>query len=142
MGKPQQPTDCSKITMREEYDNGKHRGNNLLRSFLTTRRLQWKQRPLLSLSLYLYAQLRTIHIQLQNIQPHKLFCPKSYLYTYDFRVNYTYGPKGLTRTHSRLCPLQPAEEGYHQAFNRPVLLTSHPEGPVSQQTPPSLRHGM
>ena len=61
------------------------------------------------------------------------FCPKSYLYTYDFRAIYTYGPKGLTRTHSHMCPFQPAEEGYHRAFNHPILHTSYPEGPVSQQ---------
>ena len=30
---------------------------------------------------------------------HFALCPKSYLYTYDFRAIYTYGPKGPTRTH-------------------------------------------
>ena len=30
----------------------------------------------------------------------------------------------------------------NQVFGHPVLPNFHPEGPVSQQTPPSLRHGM
>ena len=94
---------------------------------------------LLSLSHSLCIQLRYIHI----IQPHHtLLCPKSYLYTYEFRTIYTYGPKGLTRTDSRMCPFQQVEGGYHRAFSHPVHLTSHPEGPGSQQTPPSLRQGM
>ena len=110
---------------------GKHRGNDLLHPFFATRRLQWRQRPLsLSLSVTIHSYTHTIQlIMFNNIN---CFCPKSYLYTYDFRAIYTYGPKGLTRTHSRMCPFQPVEGGYHRAFSHPVLLTSHPEGPVSQ----------
>ena len=85
----------------------------------------------LSLSLSLSIHCYTLY-NYKSVQQHKFFCPKSYLYTYDFRAIYTYGPKGLNRTQSCMCPFQPDEEGYHQAFNHPVLLTCHLEGPVSQ----------
>ena len=42
-------------------------------------------------------------------------CPKSYLYTYDFRAIYTYGPKGPTRTHLHMCPLPSPYCGYYEA---------------------------
>ena len=57
-----------------------------------------------SLSIHSYA-LYTYNYK--SVQQHKLFFPKSYLYTYDFQAIYTYGLKRLTRTHSRLCPFQP-----------------------------------
>ena len=109
--KPRQPTNCRKITMREENNNGKHIGNDLLHSFFATRRLQWRQRPpflSLSRSHCHYTPLRTIHIYATTSLHHlNCFCPKSYLYTYDFQTIYTYGPKGLTRTHSHICPFKP-----------------------------------
>ena len=90
--KPRQPSDCRMITMREENNNGEsteattsctpsspHGGYNGGNDLLFS----------LSLTLSLCV---TIHI-----------------YTYDFRAIYTYGPKGLNRTHSRMCPFQPAE---------------------------------
>ena len=100
--KPRQPTDCRKITMREENYNGEsieattsctpslphggyNGGNDLSLS--------------LSLSLTLYTVTRYSHMMQQLIMLHSTlncFCLKSYLYTYDFRAIYTYGPKGLT----------------------------------------------
>ena len=61
-----------------------------------------------------------------TIQPHIIqsMCPKSYLYTYDFRAIYI-------NVHSD-----------RSDRSGPVLFIFHPEGHVSQQTPPSLRHGM
>ena len=93
--KPRQPTSC-RIHYERMLQRWKHRGNDLLHLYFTTRRLQWRQQPL-SLSLYLYTQFRSVHIQLQKCSTTiNCFCPKSYLYTYDFRAIYTYGPKGLT----------------------------------------------
>ena len=58
----------------------------------------------LSLSLYivtlsLTADCYTTSTTNNNDAHTNCFCPKSYLYTY--------GPKGLTRTHSHMCPFQP-----------------------------------
>ena len=63
----------------------------------------------LSLSRYPCTQLHA-HYTTNNVKTFYCFFPKSYLYTYDFQAIYTYGPKGLNRTHSRMCPFQPAEE--------------------------------
>ena len=107
---------------------GKHRSNDLLHPFFTTRWLQWRQRPLslshsLSLSLshsrYTVTHYTTNAITINNT---KLFCPKSYLYTYDFRAIYTYDPKRLTRTHSRMCPFQTGREDHQRVLDHPVLL--------------------
>ena len=63
---------------------GKHRGNDLLRPFFTTRRLQWRQRPLSlshSLSLCHYTQLRSIHIYAITPLQQKRFA-LSHIYTH------------------------------------------------------------
>ena len=82
----------AEYTVREEYIDREHRGNDLLHPFFATRWLQWRQRPL-SLththSLYIYSALYNII----HYTPLKVF-PKSYLYTYDFQSIYTYGPQG------------------------------------------------
>ena len=108
--KPRQPTSC-RIHYERRLQRWKHRGNDLLHLYFATRWLQWRQRPLsLSLSLSHSVSIHSYALYTYNyksVQQHKLFCPKSYLYTYDFRAIYTYGPKGLTRTHSRMCPFQP-----------------------------------
>ena len=62
-----------------------------------------------SLSLSLTMSLYTRAIQLlttKNATTTLYVCPKSYLYTYDFRAFYAYGPKAPTRTHLHMCPFQ------------------------------------
>ena len=106
--KPRQPTDCRK-SLCENYNDGEtqrqrplappssphggyNRGNDLFFS-------------LTPLSIHRFSLFtHNITIMFNNIN---CFYPKSYLYTYDFRTIYTYGPKGLTRTHSHMCPFQP-----------------------------------
>ena len=69
-----------------------------------TRSCQWRQRPLsLSLSLCHYTHALYNYLQKCNNKNMQNVCPKSYLYIYDFRVIYTYGPKGLTGTYLHIC---------------------------------------
>ena len=58
-------------------------------------------RPHLSLILNMLYTLTTTKV-FNNQQKTYVF-PKSYLYTYDFRVIYTYGPKGLTGSYLHIC---------------------------------------
>ena len=52
VGKTTSNPQTAEYTMREEYSDREHRGNDLLHPFFATRWLQWRQRPL-SLSLAL-----------------------------------------------------------------------------------------
>ena len=117
-----------------------HRGNGLLLSFFATRDGYSRGNDLsFSLSLTLshvvsvHTRYTTTHFtkvqQLLYIYPLKV-SPKLYLYIYDFRVIYT------------CVPFQSVESNRYRVFSHPVLPNFHLEGPVSQQTPPSLRHGM
>ena len=81
----------------------------------------------LSLSLTLYTQLRTVHIQLQKCST--TVFSQSHVYTHmTFRAIYTYGPKRLTKTHLHMCPLPIRREDHHRALDHPVLLSFPSEG--------------
>ena len=59
----------------------------------------------LSLSLSLSAALFTLSKKNRKWATHsKTVCPKSYLYTYDFRAIYKYSLKGPWQTYSQICP--------------------------------------
>ena len=88
---------------------------------------RWRQRPLslslsLSLTYSLYTTLQNnIDNSLQNV------CPKSYLYIYDFSA------------YLHLCPSNrsvPIRAGYVMSRFFASSIRFHPEGHVSQQTPP------
>ena len=57
-------------------------------------------------------------------------CRKSYLYLYDFSA------------YLHMCPSQSVGTDRGRFWDQPVLCIFHPEGHVSQKTPPSLRHGV
>ena len=105
--KPRQPTDCRKSLWEEDTESWRsteattscllpspHGGYNEATTSLS-----------LSHALSVHSYTRYAHTT-TNVQQQLYVCPKSYLYTYDFRAIYTYGPKGLTRTHLRMCPFQ------------------------------------
>ena len=117
-----------RITKRWE-----HKGNDLLYLLFLrhTRRLQRGGNYLsLSLSLTRSVQLTLYNYNIHQQQHNKSMCPKSYLYIYDF----------LAYLH--MCPSQSVRTDRNRFLYQPVLCIFHPEGHVSQQTPPSLRHGM
>ena len=119
--KLRQPTDCGKITMREEYSNGESTEATTSCTPSSPRGGYSGGNDLsLSLSLHSYA-LYTYNYKKMFNNPLTL-CPKSYLYTYDFRPIYTYGPKGFTRAHLRMCPFQPGRGDHHRFLDHPVLL--------------------
>ena len=99
--KPRQPTDCRK-SLWEKYNNGETQRQRPLAPLL--RHTQWLQmEATTSLSLSISYTLSLYTVTLYTHTTTKMFnniinyfCPKSYLYTYDFRAIYTYGPKGLT----------------------------------------------
>ena len=110
-----------------------HRGNDLLSSSSPHAKVtvEAKTSHSLSLSLTLSLYTRAIQLLLQKCSTtyNNVLCPKSYLYIYDFRVIYTCVPSNRRTDRNRV-------------FGFPVLHNFHPGGHVSQQTPPSLRHGM
>ena len=120
----------------ERNTMGKHKGNDLLRPFFATQWLQWRQWPLsLSVSFSLSTQLRSIHIQLQNVQQPTTIFALCHIYTHiTFRAIYTYGPKRLTNTHLHMCPLPIGREDHHRAWDHPVLLSFPSGGTFSQHT--------
>ena len=64
-------------------------------------------------------------------------CPKSYLYLYELRAINQYSLNRLTqKTYLQRYLLIRFSPG----LSDPVLIGSHPEGPIFQQSPPSLRH--
>ena len=83
----------------------KLQGNNLeLTVFATGGGNTQRQRPLrLSLSLSLSAALTSLPLRgkQKSEQQQQTVCPKSYLYTYDFRAIYKYSLKGALAKHIR-----------------------------------------
>ena len=123
---------AAEYTMRDKYNNGKTQRQRPLSPLLRRTAVTMRQRPLslsLSLSLSLYTVTLYTHTTTKSVQrPTNCFCPKSYLYTYDFRAIYIDGPQRGSQEHINMCPFQ-LVEGHHHRF----FLTSHPEGPISQQ---------
>ena len=101
---------------------GKHRGNDLLHPFFATRRLRWRQQPLyLSLSLCLYTQLRSVHIQLQNVQQHNYVFALSHIYTHMTFVLFTHmAPKGAHKNTFTYVSLLIGQEVFHQVLDNPI----------------------
>ena len=66
-----------------------------------------------SLSLSIAVTIHTRYTTTKVFNNYLYVCPKSYLYTYDFRAIYTYGPKGPTI----------GREDHHRALDHPVLLS-------------------
>ena len=110
--KPRQPTDCRK-SLWEEYNNGETQRKRPLAPLLchTAVTVEATTSFSLSLSISLYTVTLYTHTTTKKCSTTlRALCPKSYLYTYDFQAIYTYGPKGLTRAHSRMCPFQLVEK--------------------------------
>ena len=127
---------------------GQHRGNDLFPPLLRCTAVSMRQQPvLLSLSLCHSLYGYTLYTcNYKSVQLLLFVFPKSYLYTYDFRAIYTYGPKGPTRTHLHMGPLPIGRENHHRALDHPVLL-NFPSGgtcfpsirnPISNKN--SIRH--
>ena len=109
---------------------GKHRGNDLLHPFFVTRRLQWTQRHL-SLSLSLHTQLHA-HYRTNNVQlTIYCFCPKSYLYTYDFRL-FTHMAQKAQSNIFTYVSLPTGREDHHRVLDHPVSRLSAPDRCVSR----------
>ena len=133
--KPRQPTGCKQY----HYMRGIHsRGNAEATTSRplprhTRRRLHRGGNDLsLSLSLSHSLTLCTTTLQLFNNSIQSVW-PKSYLYLYDFSA------------YLHLCPPNrsvPIGAGSAMSRFSTSCIRFHPEGHVSQQTPPSLRHGM
>ena len=102
VGKNHDSPQAAEYTMREDYNDGSREATTSCTSTSSHGGYNGGNDLFLSLSLSLfhYTHLHTHTVQL-TIMFHTLstlscVCPKSYLYTYEFRAIYTYGPKGLT----------------------------------------------
>ena len=123
-GSPQ----TAEYTMGEEYNNEDTQRQRPL-VLRHTRRLQLRQRPhTLSLTLSLYT--RAIQLLTKSATTSLMFFALSHIYTHMTFGLFTHVSLPIGRTDQ------------NRVFGHPVLPNFHPEGPVSQQAPPSLRHGM
>ena len=89
--------------------NGELQGDDLELAILATGGgITQRRRPLpFSLSLSLSAALTSLPLngKTENEQQQQqTVCPKSYLYTYDFRAIYKYSLEGSWQTYSQICP--------------------------------------
>ena len=88
--------------MREDYNNGCTEATTSCTSTSPRDGYNGGNDLSVSLSLSLSHAVTLCTVTLYTLTTTKVFnnilyvCPKSYLYTYEFRAIYTYGPKGLT----------------------------------------------
>ena len=107
MGKTTGVQDCNYHNMQEMY-NGELQGDNLELAVLATGGgITQRRRPLLlSLALshgcshFTLSKWKTKKMSNNN----KTVCPKSYLYSYDFRAIYRYSLEGSWKTYLQICP--------------------------------------
>ena len=123
VGKTTSSPQTAEYTMREEYSDREHRGNDLLHPFFATRWLQWRQRPLclsLALSLtFLHSFSRYSHNAPTNYI-HKLAL--SHIYTHmTFKLFTHIAPRGSLE-HIHICIPFSRSEDHHQVLDHPVLL--------------------
>ena len=75
----------------------------------------------LSLTLSVYTVTLCTHTTTKCSTTQLCIRPKSYLYTYDFRAIYTYGPKRGSQEHIYICVPSNRSGDFHRVLDHPVL---------------------